>query len=189
MIAIIAACEVGFWVFLGLGLAARYLLKTERLSVILLLGAPALDVLLLVLTVLSLHRGEQPELGHALAAIYLGFSITYGKRMIRWADVRFAHRFADGPPPERLVGRAYTRQCWGDVRRTVGAAVIACAITAALMAVAGAHTDTTPLRENYFWMGLIVALEILFAISYTIWPRKPKGGSTPETSAVTAPQR
>ncbi len=36
----ILICEVGFWVFVGAGLLARYLLGRPRLGVLLLLGSP-----------------------------------------------------------------------------------------------------------------------------------------------------
>jgi hypothetical protein len=38
----------------------------------------------------------------ASAPAYLGFSVVFGPSVIRWADARFAHRFAGGPPPVAL---------------------------------------------------------------------------------------
>ena len=45
--------------------------------------------------------GRRPNFTHGLAAAYLGFSVAFGHSMVRWADQRFAHRFAGGPPPWR----------------------------------------------------------------------------------------
>ena len=172
MVALIAACEIGFWICLALGLVTRYLLRARRLSAIVLLCAPALDVLLLAATAISLRSGTPPSWEHALAAIYLGFSIAYGHRMIQWADVRFAHYFANGPAPKKLLGRAYARQCWNDVARTGLAAVIACAVTAVLTTLAKPGTNTLPLTGNYRWMSIICALEVIWALSYTVKPRR-----------------
>ena len=109
MIALIVACEVGFWLLLGAGLAARYLLRARALSTALLLAVPLVDVVLLAATVIDLRRGGAAGLSHGLAAVYLGVSVAYGHQLVRWADQRFAHRFAGGPAPVRppRTGRAH----------------------------------------------------------------------------------
>jgi hypothetical protein len=131
IVALIVASEVGFWVLLGAGLLARYLLRLRRLSVVLLLGSPVLDLVLLVATTVDLRRGGTAGPMHGLAAIYLGFSVMFGHAMIRWADQRFAHRFAGGPPPWKPPkgGWARARYEW----REWGKAIVACGIAAALL--------------------------------------------------------
>jgi hypothetical protein len=131
IVALIVASEIGFWVLLGAGLVARYLLRLRRVSVVLLLGSPVLDLVLLAATVVDLRRGGTAGPFHGLAAVYLGFSVMFGHAMIRWADQRFAHRFAGGPPPWKPPkgGWARTRHEW----REWGKAVAACAIAAALL--------------------------------------------------------
>ncbi|MEU7818375.1 hypothetical protein [Pseudonocardia sp. NPDC049154] len=59
LVLVIGACEVGFWVLLGLGLAARYLLRVRRLSTVLLLGVPVLDVVLVGATLLDVAGGRR----------------------------------------------------------------------------------------------------------------------------------
>jgi hypothetical protein len=55
--AAIIACELGFWVVLFTGLSTRYILDEQRLSMVLLVGVPLVDLLLLAFTVIDLHRG------------------------------------------------------------------------------------------------------------------------------------
>jgi hypothetical protein len=131
IVGLILASEIGFWVLLGAGLIARYVLRLRRLSVVLLIGSPVLDLVLLVATVVDLRRGGTAGPWHGLAAVYLGFSVMFGHSLIRWADQRFAHRFAGGPPPWKppAGGWARTRYEW----REWGKAVAACAISAALL--------------------------------------------------------
>ena len=50
---------------------------------------------------IDLRAGATADVFHGLAAIYVGVSVAFGHRMIRWADEHFAHRFAGGPPPKR----------------------------------------------------------------------------------------
>ena len=69
MIGIIVACEIGFWVLLGAGLAARYLLRARLLSTALLIAVPLVDVVLLAATAIDLRRGGQAGLTHGLAAV------------------------------------------------------------------------------------------------------------------------
>lgn len=100
-------------------------------------------------------RAERQGVEHGLAAIYIGFSLAYRHRLIGWADLRFAHRFADGPAPQKLCGKAYTRRFWGDVVRTSLAAVIAGALTAALTWWISDPAKTDALRQNYHWLDLV----------------------------------
>ena len=68
MYAVIIACEIGFWVVILAGLAARYLLGRRRLGAVLMACVPLVDLVLLVATVIDLRRGGQAELVHGLAA-------------------------------------------------------------------------------------------------------------------------
>ena len=173
VLTVIIACEIGFWVAVLGGLAARYLLRAQRLSVALLLAAPLLDVVLLVATAVDLRSGTTASLEHGLAALYLGFSVAYGHRLVHWADVRFAHRFAGGPAPVRPTGAEYTRACWGDVGRTLLAVTIAGAVLLGLIAWVDVPERTEALRAEFPLLALIMGLELLWAVSYTIWPRRP----------------
>lgn len=179
---VILACEIGFWVAIVLGLAARYLLRRPALGAALLVMAPVLDLVLLVATALHLRSGAEPGAAHALAAIYLGFSIAYGHAMIRWADVRFAHRFAGGPAPVKRYGAAQTRASWLDVGRTGLAAVIAVAVMAGLAWVAGTSFD--PFLSTVHLLGLILAIELVVAICDTVSPRKPPAAATATTATA-----
>lgn len=99
VIAAIVGAEVAFWALLLLGLAARYLLRMRRTSTALLVAVPCVDLVLVLLVAIDLARGAEPSSTHGLAAVYLGFSVGFGRSLVEAADVRFAHRFADGPPP------------------------------------------------------------------------------------------
>jgi hypothetical protein len=172
MLPVIVACEVGFWVLVLAGLVARYPLRRPRLGLVLLTLTPVVDVVLLATTALVLHRGGTAGGAHGLAAVYLGFSVAFGHAMIRWADVRFAHRWAGGPPPVRLHGRAHTAACWRDSARTALALAIAAAVLAALIAVSGDPVRSAALRDVFGVLGVIAVLELLWSTSYTLWPRK-----------------
>ena len=91
-----------------LGLAARYALGRPRLGMALLVATPLVDLALLAVAAIDLRRGGEASLPHALAAVYVGVSVAWGRRLVDWADVRFVHRFGDGPapgPPPRM-------RCW-----------------------------------------------------------------------------
>lgn len=145
--ALIVACEVGFWVALLLGLAVRYLLRKERLSSVLLLLLPLIDLLLLFFTAADLQRGTKATFAHGLAAAYLGFTIAFGGVAVKWADGHFAHRFAGGEPPPKAPS-----QGWGLVRYDLslwGRCIVACLITMALVEAlawsVGSSESTEPL--------------------------------------------
>ena len=100
MVIAIVIAEIAFWVLIALGLAVRYLAGRKRLGLALLAATPLVDAALLAVVAIDLVQGGTATTPHALSAVYLGVSLVFGHSMIRWADVRFAHRFAGGPAPE-----------------------------------------------------------------------------------------
>ena len=101
----IVACEIGFWVVIALGLITRYIFKREKLGFFLLALTPVIDLILLVVTATDLYNGATATQVHAVAAIYLGSSIAFGKSMIRWADERFRYYVQKtGAKPARRIG-------------------------------------------------------------------------------------
>jgi hypothetical protein len=99
IVALIAACEIGFWVLLAAGLSARYLLRMPRLGLALLLCEPLLEVVLLVATALDLKNGAEPNWTHGLAALYIGYTVGHGHRTVKWLDGHAAHRLGGAPKP------------------------------------------------------------------------------------------
>lgn len=99
LLAVIAACEIGFWVLLAAGLAVRYLLRMPRTGLVLLAGVPLVDVVMLVASVIDLQRGGEPSFKHSLAAIFIGVSVGFGHQSIKWADGWAAYKFAGAPRP------------------------------------------------------------------------------------------
>lgn len=172
VLAVIVACEVGFWVLIVAGLVTRYVLGRRRLGLVLLALTPVVDLVLLAATVVDLRHGATATGAHALAAVYLGFSLAYGHAMIRWADVRFAHRFAGGPAPVKLYGAAYARRCWADVLRTGLGAAVAGGLMLLLATMVDDPSRTEVLTDLQPVLGIVVAAEVLWAVSYTLWPRR-----------------
>jgi hypothetical protein len=164
LIAIVIACEVGFWVLLGAGLAVRYLLGRRRLGTALLIGVPVVDAILLTVTVVDLAGGATATFGHGLAAVYIGVSIVFGHGIMRWADARFAHRFAGGPPPPASpLGWARVRHEW----RELGKAALAWAISCGLLAAAIAIVDDARRTEALeLWIGQVTVMLLV----WSLWP-------------------
>lgn len=171
ILAIIIGCEVGFWVLIVLGLIARYALRLRRIGVILLVMTPVVDLILLAATALDLMAGSTATVFHGIAAIYLGFSVAYGHKMIGWADARFAHAFAQGLAPVKKYGWQYASECWKDVARTMLAVVIAAGVLALIVLLVNDAAKTSALTGLYGILGLIFAADLLWALGYTIWPK------------------
>jgi hypothetical protein len=99
LLAVIAACEVGFWVLLAAGLATRYLLRLPKVGMVLLAGVPLVDVVMLVASIIDIQRGGEPSFKHSLAAIFIGVSVGFGHQTLKWADKWAAHYLAGAPRP------------------------------------------------------------------------------------------
>ena len=181
IVGLIIACEVAFWVLLVAGLAVRYLLKWRRTSVALLLCEPLLELVLFVVTAIDLKNGAAPDWRHGLAAVYIGFTVGLGHSTIRWADAWVAHRFAGGPPPVRSpkYGTARAVHEW----KVAGRWIVACAVGLALLQAAvwyvGDGRDTDPLRAWQLRLLLVLAINLVIAVSYTVFPKRDPAGQHP----------
>lgn len=167
LIGFIVAGEVAFWLLMAAGLVARYPLRMRRTGTALLLSTPVIDVLLLAATAIDLRNGAEPSGAHGLAAAYLGFSVAFGPSLVRWADERFAYRFAGGdrpagPPPSPSWERV--RHEWRQWLRMVAAAVIACV----LLLAAIWYVDD-PGRTGQFW-GWMSRMGLVTAVWLAGWP-------------------
>jgi len=176
MLPFIIAAEIAFWAVLAAGLAARYLLGRRRLGAALLVATPLIDLALLAATIVDLRGGAEAAFAHGLAAVYIGVSVAFGPSMIRWADERFAHRFAGGPEPSRPPkgGRARTRHEW----REFGKAVIAWTVSVTLLlggiALVGDADRTEGLQAWLAQVTLVLAIWSLWPITHTLWPSRPE---------------
>jgi hypothetical protein len=174
VLGLIIACEIGFWVFLGLGLFARYGLRLKRVSSVLLLCVPLIDIVLLVAAVIDKRSGAVATWQHGLAAAYIGYSVMFGHRTIQWVDERVAHRFAGGPPPWKPPsgGSARTRYEWWSWLKIVLAYGIACVLLFAAILMVGDESRTEALSTFMLSALRIPLIAALWPISYTLWPKK-----------------
>ena len=189
LVLLVVACEIGFWVVLAAGLVARYPLRRPRLGGVLLLCVPVVDLVLVTASVADVARGTAPGFSHGLAAVYLGFTVAFGHRLVRWADVRFAHRYAGGPAPVRgpRDGLAALPGELADFGRAVLAAVIAGAVLLTLSLVAGTGVPpvtTWPEDPLWSWTARIGVVLAVWFVTGPVWvalgPRSgSRGGDKP----------
>lgn len=153
VVAVILAMEVTFWVLIAAGLVARYLLGWRRTGAVLLALSPAVDLVILTASAYDLRHGATAGIPHVLSAVYLGVSVAWGHRMIQWADVRFAHRFADGPAPEpKPEGAARARFELAQLRRHLTAwAVGVTLLGAGVLLVGDLDRTQTMLQAAGLW--------------------------------------
>lgn len=184
LVLLIGACEVGFWVLLVTGLAARYLLRAQRLSMVLLVLVPVLDLVLVTASLIDVSGGSPPGMTHGLAAVYLGFTVAFGHSVIRWADRRFAHRFAGGPAPPKppKYGRAKVAYEWREWSKIAVAWGVSLVVTFVTAMVAG--TGVPPLPDWYddplwSWCARLVPIVLIWFVGWPLWttiapPRAPE---------------
>lgn len=165
---LIIGCETSFWLVLFLGLAARYLLQRKRLSHVLLLTLPALDLALLAFTALDLGSGTPASFAHGLAAAYVGFTVAFGSIAVSWADQRFAHRFAGAAAPTKAPTRGwpalrYELQLWA---RCLAAVAITLVLVMALIAFVNDESATEALHA---WFGISIGCAIFWFFLGPMW--------------------
>ena len=177
LIALIIVAELAFWLILLSGLALRYLLRRPRLGMALLVATPVVDLALLAATTIDLRRGGEASLPHALAAVYIGVSVAWGQRIVSWADVRFAQRFAGGPPPEPPPrwGRQHAARQRREWLRHLSAWATGTALLGVGMLIVGDLDRTWALVNIVALWTLILTIDFLISFSYTLRPRWPQG--------------
>ncbi len=166
--ALIIACEAAFWVVLVAALAVRYLLRRERLSRGLLLSLPVIDLILLAFTAMDLKSGTQADFAHGLATAYVGFTVAFGSIAVSWADARFAHRYAGGPPPEKAPDQGWpaVRYEFGLWFRSIVAWIITVVLLSALIAWINDATITAKLMD---WYRIALGSVLLWFIFGPLW--------------------
>ncbi|GAB3236271.1 hypothetical protein GCM10027447_34450 [Glycomyces halotolerans] len=172
LVYVIIACEVAFWLFIAAGLTARYALKWKRVGAILLLSTPVLDLTLLAVSIVDVRSGGEPGLRHALAAVYLGYTVVFGHRTVKWADAKAAHLFGQGPPPPKPP-RAWLRRFRYELKIWFGIVAmyaIAWAVTGLFVLIVGDAEATEPLVEQMLGWGAIVGIAALVPLSYLLFP-------------------
>ncbi|MDQ4116565.1 MAG: hypothetical protein M3235_06325 [Actinomycetota bacterium] len=174
LVLVIGAAEVAFWMFLVAGLAVRYLLRARGPSSVLLLCVPLVDVVLVAASVVDIATGSRPGLVHGLAALYLGFTVAFGHSIVRWADVRFAHRFAGGPPPQRKPegGPARTAHEWREFAKMATAWVITVGVTAGFALVAGTGVPSPPVWLSdpmWTWAARATIVAVVWFATGPLW--------------------
>jgi hypothetical protein len=140
----------------------------------LLVATPFVDLALLVATTIDLRRGGEAALPHALAAVYIGVSVAWGSRMVAWADARFAHRFAGGPPPKRppRSGPEHAARERREWLRHVVAWATGSALLGLGVLVAGDPERASALVGVAVIWTLVLAIDFAISFSYTLWPRR-----------------
>ncbi|WP_328410672.1 hypothetical protein OG542_12475 [Streptomyces violaceus] len=190
IVALIAACEIGFWVLLAAGLGARYLLKMPRTGLALLLCEPLLEVVLLVATALDLKNGADPNWTHGLAALYIGYTVGHGHRTVKWLDGHAAHRFGGAPPPRKpprdgMARARHEARIW--LGTLVGAVVATVLLQGAIWYVDD-PSRVTSLESWRYTAWRAAGIHGLIALSYFVWPRKPSAGER-DTTVSTSKER
>lgn len=169
LLALIVGCEIAFWLLLLAGLTARYLLRAPRVGAILLVCTPLVDLILFVASVIDLRRGATPGFVHGLAAAYIGFSIAFGHSLIRWADQRFAHRFAGGPPPWKPPARQTRERVayeWREWRKGLLGWAVACAMLGGGIWLIG---DWERSQELGSWIARLSLVLVVWLIGWPVW--------------------
>lgn len=170
---VIVACEIAFWVVIILGLILRYVLKKNKIGLFFLALTPVIDLLLLVITGLDLYRGATATIAHAIAAVYIGVSIGFGKSMIKWADERFRYYVTkDGSIPIKLYGFEYSKSHLKGWVKHVLSYLIGASFLIGLIFLINDISRTEALFNLLKVWTFAIGLDFIITISYFIWPRK-----------------
>ncbi len=168
----IVCCEILFWVFIVTGLIMRYGFRRERLGFRLMAMSPVIDIVLLLLTVFDLSRGSTATLAHGLAAIYIGVSLAFGKQMIAWADERYRRFILREQVSRERISKA-RKERNGFYRHVLAFLIGGALLGAMILWLGDAEQTESLLRTLQFW-GLVLVIDGVLSMSYTVFPARSK---------------
>ncbi|WP_028476903.1 hypothetical protein [Nocardia sp. CNY236] len=176
IVAVILACEAGFWIIAAVGLLLRYGPRLQKVSTAVLAMVPLIDVILLVAVAIDVHQGAEVTGVHRLAGIYLGVTIVFGKPAIQWLDARFAHWFAGAPrPPKRSRDSAEVlRAEMKSFGRWLIAGGIALIVCLGLSITVAAPEQAAALREVVQPLALITVVWFLTGPAWVMGGKKTR---------------
>jgi hypothetical protein len=171
----IIVCEIAFWVVIILGLVARYVLKLNKLGLILLFLTPIIDLCLLIITGVDLYRGAIATTAHAIAAVYIGISIAFGKSMIQWADERFRYYVTkQGQKPFKRHGIEHAIHYLKGWFKHVLAYLIGAGMLVGLIYSINDPTRTEALYNVLKVWTVALGIDLIITATYFIWPKRSK---------------
>ena len=168
----IIAAEIGFWIVIILGLTFRYVFNYRKIGTFFLFLTPVIDLFLLIVTAMDLLKGGNATYAHAIAAIYLGVSVAFGKSMIRWADERFLYYIIkEGTKPEKKTGFAFARNSLKGSFQHLFAYIIGAGFLSVLIYLVNDPDRSFIFFETLKVWALVLGIDFIISISYFIWPR------------------
>ncbi|MCY8909071.1 hypothetical protein P8907_11050 [Bacillus atrophaeus] len=171
----IIGCEIAFWVVIALGLVTRYVFKRNKLGFLLLALTPVIDLILLITTSVDLYRGAAATQAHAIAAVYIGISVAFGKSMIQWADERFQYYVnKQGTKPAKRFGMDFAKHYAKSLLRHTLAYLIGAGLLAGMIYFINDPSRTEALSGILKLWTIVLGIDAIITISYFIWPKKAK---------------
>lgn len=171
----IVGCEIMFWIVIILGLVTRYVLNLNKLGIFLLAFTPLIDLALLITAGIDLYHGATATVAHAIAAVYIGVSIGFGKSMVKWADERFLYYVKkDGIKPGRLYGLDYAKHYLKGFGKHVVSFLIGAGLLVLVIFLIHNSSQTQALLDVLRIWAIVLGVDFIFSISYFIWPKQRK---------------
>ena len=171
----IVGCEIMFWIVIILGLVTRYVLNLNKLGIFLLALTPLIDLALLITAGIDLYHGATATVAHAIAAVYIGISIGFGKSMVKWADERFLYYVKkDGIKPGRLYGLDYAKHYLKGFGKHVVSFLIGAGLLVLVIFLIHNSSQTQALLDVLRIWAIVLGVDFIFSISYFIWPKQRK---------------
>lgn len=175
IIGIIFLCEILFWLAIIIGLSVRYIGKNEKLGFKILTLVPLIDLILLITAGYDMYMGATASIAHALAGVYIGVSLVFGKSMIQWADDRFLYYIVkNGEKPKKLVGSDYAKSQLKGWLKHVLAFIICSMLLMLTVFIVNDVPKTKALTDIITLWLAIIGLDFIFTMSYFIWKKKER---------------
>ena len=172
---LIIACEITFWIVIGLGLVTRYIWNRKKLGLFFLALTPLIDLILLIATSIDLMNGATATWVHGLAAVYIAVSLVFGKSMIQWADSRFQYYvLKQGTKPEKLYGLEYAQHYFKGWLKHALSFAIGSGLLLLVIFLIDDSPRTAALGGIILKWAIVLGIDLFISVTYFVAPRKAR---------------
>lgn len=114
---IILIGEIAFCFFLLTSIIFRYKFGFKRISILMLIMTIIINILQMLAIFVHLFYGAKPTFFHGLTAVFIGFSLVYGRRTIQWTDEWAAYKWSSGSKPVKVEKSVDINYQWNEFYR------------------------------------------------------------------------
>lgn len=133
------------------------------------------DILLLVITIVNVLRGHSSSHGSTLVPFYVGFSVAWGHRIIKWCDRYILFKLGKGAAPKTFIPTIRKQRVVYESQKflldIIAVTLISTILILCIYFGGGINTLTMPFVDSFKTLGVIAVILLIIDVNYIIFQK------------------